>query len=93
MAPSVKLQAARVRPGRTEALFRLPDEDTSFQPGRNGRRFLVYEPEGAPQYRPMVVVENWAARLGRQCVIARPISTTPNFRMADDPTPMIEIPR
>ena len=22
---------------------------------RDGRRFLVYEPEGAPQYRPMVV--------------------------------------
>ena len=41
------------------------DRLASFQPARDGRRFLVYEPEGAPQYRPMVVVENWAARLGR----------------------------
>ena len=65
MAASVELQAAGVRPGRTEALFRLPDEHAFFQPGRDGRRFLVYEPEGAPQFRPMVVVENWAARLGR----------------------------
>ncbi len=67
MAASVELQAAGVRPGRTEALFRLPTDDqfASFQPGRDGRRFLVYEPEGAPQDRPMVVVENWAARLGR----------------------------
>ena len=67
MAASVELQAAGVRIGRTEALFRLPTEApfTSFQPGRDGRRFLVYEPEGAPQGRPMVVVENWATRLGR----------------------------
>jgi eukaryotic-like serine/threonine-protein kinase len=64
MAASVELQAAGVRRGRAEALFRLPDEHMFFQPGRDGR-FLVYEPEGAPQYRPMVVVENWAARLGR----------------------------
>ena len=67
MAASVELQAARVRVGRTEALFRLPTEDpfTYFQPGRDGRRFLVCEPEGAPQDRPMVVVENWAARLSK----------------------------
>ena len=67
MEASVELQPARVRVLRTEALFRLPTEDpfTSFQPGRDGRRFLVYEPEGAPQGRPLVVVENWAARLGR----------------------------
>ena len=67
MAASVKLQAAGVRVGRTEALFRLATEDqfSSFKLGRDGRPFLVYEPEGAPQYRPMVVVENWAARLGR----------------------------
>ncbi len=35
MAASVELQAAGVRVGRTEALFRLPTEDrfASFQPG------------------------------------------------------------
>ena len=35
MAASVELQAAGVRLGRTEALFRLPTEDqfASFQPG------------------------------------------------------------
>ena len=67
MAASVELQAAGVRVLRTEALFRLPgrDERAFYQPSRDGRRFLVYEPEGAPQDRPMVVVENWAARLGR----------------------------
>ena len=67
MAASVELQAARVRVLRTEALFRLPASDgpAPYQPSRDGRRFLVYEPEGALQGRPMVVVENWAARLGR----------------------------
>ena len=47
-------------------LFHLPTEDllASFQPGRPGRRFLVQEPEGAPQDRPMVQL-NWEARLGR----------------------------
>jgi Tol biopolymer transport system component len=66
MAASVELQAAGVRSGRAEALFRAPTfEFASFQPGRDGRRFLVYEPESAPQYRPMVVVENWAGRLGK----------------------------
>jgi hypothetical protein len=67
MAASLELQAAGVRPGRAEALFRLPADEgrDHFEPARDGRRFLVYEPEGAPQYRPMVVIENWAARLGR----------------------------
>ena len=68
MATSVELQAAGVRVGRTEALFRLPASDERpplYQASRDGRRFLVYEPEGALQDRPMVVVENWAARLGR----------------------------
>jgi len=67
MAASVELQAAGVRVGRMEALFHLPTEDllASFQPGRDGRRFLVQEPEGAPQDRPMVVQLNWAARVGR----------------------------
>ena len=66
MAASVELQTAGVRVLRTEALFRLPtgDERARYQPSRDGRRFLVYEPEGA-QDRAMVVVENWAARVGR----------------------------
>jgi Tol biopolymer transport system component len=67
MAVSVELQAAEVRPGRAEALFRLPAsyEYQFFQPSPDGRRFLVYQPEGAPQDRPMVVQLNWAVRLGR----------------------------
>jgi Tol biopolymer transport system component len=66
MAASVELQAAGVRVSRTEALFRLPaNERAQYQPSRDGRRFLVYEPEGALQDRPMVVQLNWAARLGR----------------------------
>ena len=66
MAASVELQAARVRVLRTEALFRLPANERPFyEPSRDGRRFLVYEPEGALQGRPMVVQLNWAARLGR----------------------------
>ena len=66
MAASVELQPESVRVLRTEALFRLParNENAYYQPSRDGRRFLVYEPEGA-QDRPMVVVQNWAARLGR----------------------------
>ncbi|MBK5294942.1 MAG: protein kinase [Acidobacteriia bacterium] len=67
MAASIELQAAGVRPGRAEALFRLPASDTfpAYQPSRDGRRFLVYEPEGRQQELPMVVVENWAGRLGK----------------------------
>jgi poly(3-hydroxybutyrate) depolymerase len=67
MAASVELQAAGVRVLRREALFRLPTEYefAYFQSSRDGRRFLMYEPEGAPQYRPMVVVEHWVARLSR----------------------------
>ena len=64
MAASVELQAAGVRPGRAEALFRLPSE-IAFQPARDGRRFLVFEPEGEQQERPMVVIENWAAGLAK----------------------------
>ena len=65
MEASVELQAAGVRPGRAEALFRLPGQLNFFQPARDGRRFLVMEPEGDQQERPMVVVLNWAKRLGK----------------------------
>lgn len=53
--------------GRVDALFRMPVGEglPRFQPGRDGRRFLVLEPEGVQMDRPMVVVENWAARLGK----------------------------
>ena len=51
MAASVELQAAGVRLGerRRFSVCLTEDEIASFQPGRDGRRFLVYEPEGAPQ--------------------------------------------
>ena len=57
MAASVELQAA--------ALFRLPGQMNYFQPARDGRRFLVMEPEGEQQARPMVVVQKWVERLGK----------------------------
>ena len=62
MAATVELQAAGVNVGRAEPLFRLPG--SYFQPARDGRRFLVLEPEGGQQPdRPMVVIQNWAAGL------------------------------
>ena len=64
MAASVELQATGVRVGRAEALFRVTGEFTFIQPAPDGRRFLVLEPEVA-QDLPMVVVQNWAARLGK----------------------------
>jgi len=65
MAASVELGATGVWPGRAEALFRLPGQGFTFQPGRDGRRFLVWEPEGEQQERPMVVVQKWVERLGK----------------------------
>ena len=67
MAASVELQAAGVRHGRAEALFRLPVGSSRpwFQPAGDWPRFLVYEPEAVKQEGPMVVVENWAGRLRR----------------------------
>ena len=62
MAASVDLQAAGVQVGRSQPLFPLPGQ--SLQPARDGRRFLVLEPEGGQQPdRPMVVIQNWAAGL------------------------------
>ena len=64
MAATVELQAAGVNVGRAEPLFRL--QSLGFQPSRDGRRFLVLEPEGGQQPdRPMVVIQNWAAGLDR----------------------------
>ncbi len=63
MAQPVELQGAGVRPGRAEALFKL--DLRFYQPGRDGRRFLVYAVEGTRQDWPMVVQLNWARRLGK----------------------------
>ena len=64
MAASVELQAAEVRVGPAVALFKLSSGD--YQPARDGRRFLVWEPEGGqPPDHPMVVILNWAAGLAK----------------------------
>jgi len=64
MAAAMDLQAATVRPGKPEPLFQMQGGD--FAPARDGQRFLVTEPEGgAKPDLPMVVVQNWAARLGK----------------------------
>lgn len=65
MAAKVDLQAAGVRVGRAEALLQFPRDIPLFQPTRDGRRFLVMEPEAAERELPMVVVRNWAAPLGK----------------------------
>ncbi|MBL8295042.1 MAG: protein kinase [Bryobacterales bacterium] len=67
-AASMSLEGAAVQPGKPEPLFQLADRVGSarFAPARDGQRFLVLEPEGGePPDLPMVVVQNWAARLGR----------------------------
>ena len=64
MAARVELQAAGVRVRRAVTLFTL--SSGNYQPARDGRRFLVFEPEGGPQPdRPMVVIQNWAAGLAK----------------------------
>ena len=60
-----RVGAAGVSVGKAEELFRLGGDIRSFAPSRDGRRFLVQEPEGELQELPMVVIENWAARLSR----------------------------
>ncbi|MBL8295483.1 MAG: serine/threonine-protein kinase, partial [Bryobacterales bacterium] len=67
MAASVNLQGAAVQPGKPEPLFPLANFGTTpFAPARDGQRFLVLEPDGGEQPDPpMVVVQNYAARLGK----------------------------
>ncbi|MBM3812711.1 MAG: hypothetical protein FJW20_13875 [Acidimicrobiia bacterium] len=68
MAASMKLLKAGVRAGQPQTLFRISNWDgalTAYQTDGNGRRFLVYEPEAGQRELPMVVVQNWAARLGK----------------------------
>ncbi len=60
MAAAVDLQATGVRVGPAVPLFRM--SSVSFQPARDGKRFLVQEPEGGQTTdRPMTVVLNWAS--------------------------------
>lgn len=64
MAASMDLQTSAVRPGKPQALFQVPGE--YFDAARDGQRFLVLEPDDKPSSNsPMVVVQNWTARLGR----------------------------
>ena len=63
MAAPLELQAAAVKAGRPERLFRGPN---AFVLSRDGKRFLVRNPEGSEQPSlPMVVVEHWAAGLAK----------------------------
>ena len=63
MAAPIELQAGGVKAGRAETLFRAPNFAVL---SRDGKRFLVLNPEGGDQPSlPMVVVEHWAAGLGK----------------------------
>jgi len=64
-AASIGLQSSGVTVGKPEALFRLPDAGTHLQSSRDGKQFLVVNPVAGAKDFPMVVVQNWAARLGR----------------------------
>ena len=64
MAAPVELQAAGVKAGRGEVLFRAGG--FGAVPSRDGRQFLMLVPEGGEAAAlPMVVVQNWAAGLGK----------------------------
>ncbi len=64
MAAPVELLAAGVKAGRGEVLFRASGNGAATS--RDGRRFLVLVPEGGEAAAlPMVVVQNWAAGLGK----------------------------
>ena len=63
MAASIELQAAAVKSGRPELLFRVTSPQFATL---DGKRFLVQVPEGGEQQvLPMAVVTNWAAGLGK----------------------------
>ena len=74
--------------GRVDALFRLPVGEgfPLFQPGRDGRRFLVYEPEGGQLDKPTVVFENRSACLQKS---GRP---NDSFGLCDPHVTLIEHP-
>ena len=62
VAASIELQAAAVKSGRPELLFRVPSPQFATL---DGKRFLVQVPEGEQQVSPMAVITNWAAGLGK----------------------------
>ena len=63
MAASMVLQAGGVQVGRAEVLFRALRQEGPFSSAKDGKRFVTAEPEGGEQVFPMVVIENYAARL------------------------------
>ena len=65
MAASISLQAVGVQVGRVEALFQIAGGGNYFRPALDGKRFLMAEQESDQSELPMVVVQNWAARLGK----------------------------
>ena len=63
MAAPLELQAGGVKAGRPELLFHAPNPGVL---SRDGKRFLLLNPEGGEQPNlPMVVVTNWAAGLAK----------------------------
>ena len=59
----MELQDAGVKAGRPELLFRNLNIGVH---SRDGKRFLVLNQEGSePPSLPMVVVQHWAAGLGK----------------------------
>ena len=63
MAARTVLQAGGVQVGRAEVLFRSIGLNGPFASAKDGKRFVTAEPEGGEQVFPMVVIENYAARL------------------------------
>jgi hypothetical protein len=67
MSARMALSEASPGAGTPEQLFRLPVSVGGyfyFQMSRDATKFLVWEPEGGEQPDlPMVVIQNWAARL------------------------------
>lgn len=63
MATPIELQAATVRPGRAETLFKL--RGPFYQAAHDGRRFLVSEMETVREDWPMAVQLNWAGHPGK----------------------------
>ena len=67
-AASVELTTDSVRIGRPQRLFQMTRESSflSYQVSNDGQRFLVWAPEFPDQdRRPMVVIQNWTAKLNR----------------------------
>ena len=63
MAASMVLQAGGVQVGRAEALFKATGQGNYFRSAKDGKRFLTATQDDSEQQFPMVVIENYAARL------------------------------